>query len=135
VLWVVEKNAHGITTLRHLRHDYKYPASQIYHRPVQDASQKETDSERIGWHTSEETKPLLLDYGRTLLNAARDGIADPPSQSRMRDAFAVWRDDKGRVNLNGRGVWMSELLCEVGHQQVPPPIQFGRVELAERPVR
>jgi hypothetical protein len=120
VYWVIEKNAHGITTLRHLRDQYRYPLGGIYHRRQQDAASKEPSGELIGWHTNEGTKALLLDYGRTLLTAARDGEADVPSLSALRDAFAVRRDDKGKVNLNGRDVLLSEMLCEVGHQSVPP---------------
>ncbi len=129
VFWVVEKNAHGITTLRHLRDDFKYSTARIYHRTPQDAAQHEPSESLIGWHTNESTKALLLDYGRILLNAARDGNADVPSESALRDAFAVRRDDKGKVSLNGKDVLVSELLCEVGHQQVPPPPSIGFLSL------
>jgi hypothetical protein len=118
VYWVIEKNAHGITTLRTLRDKYKYQA--IYHRRQLDANAREPASELIGWHTNEQTKAHLLDVGRTLLTAARDGEADVPTLSALRDAFAVRRDDKGKINLNGRDVLLSEMLCEVGHQSVPP---------------
>jgi hypothetical protein len=118
VYWVIEKNAHGITTLRTLRDKHKYQA--IYHRKQLDANSKEPSSELIGWHTNEQTKAHLLDIGRTLLTAARDGMADVPSLSALRDAFAVRRDEKGKIALNGRDVLLSEMLCEVGHQSVPP---------------
>ncbi len=125
VYWVVEKNAHGITTLRKMRDVHKYPLSGIYHRrPADVANTKESASELIGWHTNEGTKGLLLDYGRTLLNAARDGIAGVPTLAALRDGFAVRRDDKGKINLNGRDVLVSEMLCEVGHQSVPPQRQW-----------
>jgi hypothetical protein len=129
VFWVVEKNAHGITTLRHLRDDFRYSTAKIYHRTPQDAAQHEPSESLIGWHTSEQTKALLLDYGRILLHAARDGQADVPSAAALRDAFAVRRDDKGKISLNGRDVLVSELLCEVGHQQVPPPPTIGFLSL------
>jgi hypothetical protein len=119
VYWVIEKNAHGITTLRELRDRYKYPLTGIYHRRSQDSADKSA-SELIGWHTNEGTKALLLDYGRTLLTAARDGEAGVPSLSALRDAFAVRRDNKGKIALNGRDVLLSEMLAEVGHQSVPP---------------
>ncbi len=122
VYWVIEKNAHGITTLRHLRDHHRYPLQGIYHRRQADAANtKGESSDLIGWHTNEGSKALLLDYGRTLLTAARDGQADVPSLSALRDAFAVRRDDKGKIALNGRDVLLSEMLCEVGHQSVPPP--------------
>jgi hypothetical protein len=118
--WAVEKNAHGITTLRNMRDEHHYPLQYIYHRRSQDSANKEPASDLIGWHTNEQTKALLLDYGRTLLTAARDGLADVPTVSALRDAFAVRRDDKGKINLHGRDVLLSEMLCEVGHQSVPP---------------
>jgi hypothetical protein len=121
VYWAIEKNAHGITTLRQLRDHYRYPVQGIYHRRQQDAVSKESASDLIGWHTNEQTKALLLDYGRALLLAARDGMATVPSASALRDAFAVRRDDKGKVSLNGKDVLVSEMLCEVAHQSVPPP--------------
>jgi hypothetical protein len=128
-LWVVEKNAHGITVLRHLRDDYQYPLHRIYHRTPQDADHKKPSADRIGWHTSAETKGVLLDAGRTLVNAARDGMATVPTASALRDAFAVRRDDKGKISLNGRDVWMSEMLCEVGHGGFPPPVFIGGVKI------
>jgi hypothetical protein len=125
VFWVVEKNAHGITTLRHLRDDHKYAASNIYHRTTLDQEGKQA-GDLIGWHTNETTKTMLLDYGRELLHAVRDGNAEVPSQSALRDCFAVRRDEKGKIDLNGRDVWMSEMLCEVGQRNRPGPIFFGR---------
>jgi hypothetical protein len=122
-LLVPEKNAHGITVIRHLRDDHGYPMSGIYQRATQDTASKEA-SEKLGWYTSAESKPLLLDLGRVILNAARDGQAGVPSASAIRDAFGVRRDDKGKVDLNGRDVWVSECLCEAGHQSVPRTSQF-----------
>jgi hypothetical protein len=122
-LLVPEKNAHGITVIRHLRDDHGYPMSSIYQRATQDTASKEA-SEKLGWYTSAESKPLLLDLGRVILNAARDGQAGVPSTSAIRDAFGVRRDDKGKVDLNGRDVWVSECLCEAGHQSVPRTSQF-----------
>ncbi len=131
VFWVVEKNAHGITTLRELRDTYKYPTGKIYHRTPQDAAHREASADLIGWHTNEGSKTLLLDYGRTVLHACRDGIADVPSASALRDCFAVRRDDKGKIDLNGRDVWMSEMLCEVGQQSIPGPLLIGRAKLKD----
>ena len=123
-----EKNAHGITVIRHLRDDYQYPLSSIYQRASQDKAAKE-NTDRLGWYTSAETKPLLLDLGRIVLNAARDGMASPPSASAIRDAFSVRYDDKtGKVDLNGRDVWVAECLAEAAHQAVPPPILIGRAD-------
>lgn len=120
VYWAIEKNAHGITTLRKLRDDYRYPLRLIYHRRQQDSSSKTPSNELIGWHTNDSTKALMLDYGRTLFVAARDGMATVPTASALRDAFAVRRNDKGKIELNGRDVLLSEMLCEVAHQQGYP---------------
>lgn len=116
---VVEKNMHGITVLRKLRDYYKYPVARLYHRQAQDKAQKES-SDKIGWHTGAETKGLLLDAGRDLINAARDGIAGIPGKAALRDAFAIRRDPKtGKVDTNGRDVMVAEMLCEIGHQSYP----------------
>ena len=129
---VIEKNMHGITVLRELRDTYKYPAHRLYHRATQDTAAKEA-SEKIGWHTGAETKGLLVDAGRNLLNAARDGIAGVPSKAALRDAFAVRRDPKtGKVELNGRDVLVSEMLCEIGHHAYPTPKNWWLGPLEQR---
>lgn len=114
-LLVVEKNAHGITVLRHLRDDHKYPTRAIYHRQTLDTEQA-IDGElgRIGWVTTAESKPLMLDAGRELLNAARDGHAEAPSLDALRDAFAVHRGKDGKIDLNGKDVLVSEMLAWLG---------------------
>lgn len=112
-LLVVEKNAHGITVLRHLRDDHGYPVDRLYHRRPLD-QQQETESERIGWATTKESKPLLLDAGRELLHAARDGHAGAPTADVLRDAWAVRRDDKGEVSLNGRDLLVADMLAWIG---------------------
>lgn len=112
-LLVVEKNAHGITVLRHLRDDHGYPVDRIYHRRPLD-QQQEQESERIGWATTKESKPLLLDAGRELLHAARDGHAGAPTADVLRDAWAVRRDDKGEVSLNGRDLLVADMLAWIG---------------------
>ncbi len=132
---VVEKNMHGITVLRELRDTYKYPAARIYHRATQDKAAKET-SDKIGWHTGAETKGLLVDAGRNILNAARDGMAGVPSRAALRDAFAVRRDPKtGKVELNGRDVLVSEMLCEIGHHAYPSPKTWWLGPVEQRTTR
>lgn len=117
-LLVVERNLHGITVLRHLRDDHSYPVEYIYHRQQLDSSEtdprQQRSSDRMGWHTNRESRPLLLDGGRDLLNAARDKEASPPSPAAITDAFGIRRDKTGRVNTNGRDVFISELLAWVG---------------------
>jgi hypothetical protein len=112
-LLVVEKNAHGITVLRHLRDDYQYPIDRIYHRSVLDRSQTEVQ-QRIGWATTGESKPLLLDAGRELLGAALQGLAGVPSRHALRDAFGVRRGTDGKIDLNGKDMLVSEMLAWIG---------------------
>jgi hypothetical protein len=127
-LLVVEKNMHGITTLRHLRDDHQYPPEFIYHRASLDEEHHgaELDSGRIGWHTSGESQPLMLDAGRELLLAARDGYASVPSASAIRDAFKVRRDKSGRIKLTGCDVLVAETLAWLGRSYPVYEPMIGR---------
>lgn len=110
---VIEKNAHGITVLRHLRDDHNYPSSRIYHRQTFDQPGK-PPSLKIGWATTGETKPLLLDAGRELLAAAAEGTYGVPSAGVVRDAFGVRRDKHGKIELTGRDLLVAEMLAWLG---------------------
>lgn len=112
-LLVVEKNMHGITVLRHLRDDLEYPLSALYHRPTLDNAQNEK-RDMIGWATTGESKPIMLDAGREFFNAARDGVADAPSLEAIVDAFGVRRGDDGKYDLNGKDMLVAEMLCWIG---------------------
>jgi hypothetical protein len=112
-LLVVEKNMHGITVLRHLRDDEKYPIGLIYHRMPPDQAHPEA-SERIGWATTEESKPIMLSAGRELLNAAKTGLAGMPAKAVLLDALGVRRDKNGRYDLNGRDILVGEMLAWIG---------------------
>ncbi len=114
---VVEKNAHGITVLRHLRDDHKYPLDRMYRREQHDDPAADTQ-EKLGWLTSAESQPRMLDAGRELLNAAKEGAAEPPSASTVRDAFGVHYDPNGRVKLTGRDLLVSEMLAWLGREQM-----------------
>jgi hypothetical protein len=114
-LLVVEKNAHGITVLRTLRDDLKYPQANVYHRQTLDTDNAhEAQLPKMGWLTTGESKPLMLDAGRELLNAAKDGLAEVPSLDALRDAFGVHRGKDGKTDLNGRDVLVSEMLAWIG---------------------
>jgi hypothetical protein len=112
-LLVVEKNLHGITVLRHLRDDHKYPLDRIYHRAPLDRPDAQP-SERIGWATTAESYPIMLDAGRELLNAAKDGHAEVPTASAITDYFGVRRDKTGRIKLTGKDVLVAEMLAWIG---------------------
>lgn len=107
---VIEKNSHGITVLRKLRKHYKYPTRLIYHRtPLNKEVDVKTDY--IGWATTSESRPLLLDAGRDILRAANEGWIDIPSREALRDAWAVTDG-----TLTGRDVLVSEMLCWIGRE-------------------
>jgi hypothetical protein len=123
-LLVVEKNAYGITVLRHLRDDHQYPIDRIYHRSTLDQHQTQMMA-RIGWATTGESKPLLLDAGRELLAAASQGFADVPSQHALRDAFGVRRGTDGKIDLNGKDMLVSEMLAWIGRSA---PCDTGMID-------
>lgn len=112
-LLVIEKNGHGITVLRELRDTHRYPAGKLYHRSVFD-QQTKMPTLKLGWATTGETKPLLLDAGREIMNAALKGTAGVPSRAAIRDAFNVVRDAKGKVELTGRDMLVAEALAWMG---------------------
>jgi hypothetical protein len=119
---VIEKNGHGITVIRRARDVKKYPPAHIYHRaPLDTDKGQQEKKERIGWATTAESKPLMLDAGRELFKAARDRLADVPSLAALRDAFGVRRDANGRIDLNGKDVLVSEMLAWLGRAQLPRP--------------
>lgn len=118
-LLVVEKNMHGITVLRHLRDDERYPVGLIFHRMPLDQATPEL-SERIGWATTEQSKPIMLGAGRELLNAAKDGHASVPSREVLMDALGVRRDKDGRYDLNGRDILVAEMLAWIGRSTPMP---------------
>ena len=127
---VIEKNAHGITVLRHLRDDLQYPTSQLYHRATLDDAQNEK-VDRIGWATTAESKPIMLDAGRELLNAVRDGVAGVPSRGALRDAFGVRRGKDGKYDLNGKDLLVAEMLCWIGRTA---PSDTGYLEYLKQEV-
>ncbi len=113
VYMVVEKNLHGITVLRALR-DAGYPRKLMYHRPVLDDRNPEERQDRLGWATTAQSAPVLLDAGRDLFHEALEGNVPCPSADVIRDAFAVQRDKNGAVSLTGRDLLVSELLAWMG---------------------
>lgn len=123
VLLVIEKNSHGITVLRELRDTHDYPTDRIYHRqPLDKADGDTVQTERIGWVTSGESQPLMLDAGRELINASAEGLAGPLTHSAITDAFAVRRGKTGKVSLHSKDVLVSEMLAWLGRTyDISPP--------------
>lgn len=124
-LLVVEKNFHGITVLRALRDTLKYPKKSLYHRtPLSKVIDQYTDY--LGWTTTAESKPLMLDYGSQILNAARDGYIEVPTRDTLIDALAVTEGV-----LTGRDLLVSEILSWIGREyrvrtrvQIAKPIHW-----------
>lgn len=116
---VVEKNLHGISVLRDLRDKLEYPVSEIYHRETLDGNAAEA-KERIGWHTSGESKTLLLTAAHELFLAVKDGYAGLPSEQTLKDALSVRRDKKGLYDLNGRDDLVAEMLAWIGRSAPMP---------------
>lgn len=109
-LLVVEKNYHGITVLRGLRDRLKYPRRSLYHRtPLATISDEKTDY--LGWTTTGESKPLMLDYGRQILAAAKDEMIAVPSRDTLIDYLAVTDGV-----LTGRDLLVSEILAWAGRE-------------------
>lgn len=126
-LLVVEKNAHGITVLRRLRDVRDYNPDRIYRRIALDTDTTvERGTERLGWVTTGESRPLMLDAARQLFLAAEDGTAGVPSTACLQDAFAVRRDNTGRVSLNGRDVLVAEMLAWLGRTYPLHEVLIGR---------
>jgi hypothetical protein len=115
-LLVVEKNAHGITTLRELRDNANYPIGSIYHRRSahDEALSFEEKGHKIGWATTAESQPLMLDASRELLQAVKDGYASCPSSGILGDMIATVRDENGKISLNGKDLLVAEALCWLG---------------------
>jgi hypothetical protein len=114
-LLVVEKNMHGITVLRELRDELSYPIGSIYHRHAHDRDNSAKEkTERIGWATTAESQPLMLDAARELLQAVKDGYASSPSSGALSDMLSVRRDDNGKVSLTGKDLLVSETLAWLG---------------------
>jgi hypothetical protein len=129
---VIEKNMHGITVLRALRDDHQYPVNRIYHRSMLDEQLANEMLEKIGWATTAESKPLMIDAGRELFKAAHAGHAGVPSADAIRDAFGVRRDEKGKADLNGKDVLVAEMLCWLGRSA---PSEAGMLDYYERMAR
>ncbi len=127
-LLVVEKNLHGITVLRRLRDHHRYPTDRIYHRQPADTPHAEK-LDRIGWATTAESKPLMLNAGYQLLTAAQRGDAGVPPMAAIRDAFGVHRNERGSADLGGKDLLVAEMLAWLGRGQPPTPAPPRRTGL------
>ena len=125
---VIEKNAHGITVLRHLRDVLGYPSERIYHRRSTDTVTTEI-KDRIGWHTSAETKPLLVDAFREVMTAVLTGTGavTPCAMEVVHDALGTRRADNGTVALTGHDYLGAECLAWIGRATCPGGQTFAPI--------
>jgi hypothetical protein len=125
---VIEKNQHGITVIRRLKDVHRYPIERLYHRLSYSQAMMRPTRE-LGWYTSSESKPLMIDAMRMRFNAAMAG-GIPLSKRAVRDAFRVRYDDHGTLVLTGRDNFVAASLASLGRaypyiplgNQLPPTV-------------
>lgn len=89
---VVERNNHGLTTLRRLQ-ELAYPNMFIEHSV--DGAYSDKMTKRGGFLTTSKTKPLIIDNLAALLRQGQSGIADMDLVNELRTYII---DDKGAFN-------------------------------------
>jgi hypothetical protein len=81
----------GLPVVRRLFHDFHYPF--VYVRK-QHGSSTEDQSKMIGWHTTQQTKPL---FEANLAEMLREGLHGIKSRTLTMEMFSYVRDDKGKT--------------------------------------
>ena len=89
---VVERNNHGLTTLRRLQ-ELSYPNMFVEHSV--DGAYSDKMTKRGGFLTTSKTKPLIIDGLAALLRQGQSGIADQDLINELRTYII---DDKGAFN-------------------------------------
>jgi hypothetical protein len=100
----------------------------LYHRLSYSQAMMRPTRE-LGWYTSSESKPLMIDAMRMRFNAAMAG-GIPLSKRAVRDAFRVRYDDHGTLVLTGRDNFVAASLASLGRaypyiplgNQLPPTV-------------
>lgn len=128
---VVEVNNHGITTIDTLKRN-RYPS--MYFRPVKFDTLGSEISEKMGWRTSQTTKPILIDdYNK----AMRDGILIIHSKETLDEMLTYVYDDNnemkpmtkkykddcimsGGVGYQGFKVLYDKPLTQIDYEEVLP---------------
>lgn len=117
----VESNNHGLTTLKAiLREDYM----NIYYSKMHD---KATDkiTQKIGWVTSNKTKPLMIDK---LAEFVREKYLGIPSKLIVKEMLSYVIDEKGKTNAQegshddtvmATAIWLQLVLEGKGDTYVP----------------
>jgi hypothetical protein len=81
----------GLPIVRRLFHDFHYPF--VYIRK-QHSSSTEDQSKMIGWHTTQQTKPIIE---ANMAQMLREGSHGVKSRDLTMEMFSYVRDDKGRT--------------------------------------
>lgn len=89
---MVERNNHGLTTLRKLQ-ELGYP--RLSNEKQMDYAYGDRDIKRVGWLTTTKTKPVIIDGLARAVMTDTSGIRDPDLVSELR-TYVV--DDRGRTN-------------------------------------
>ena len=89
---VVERNNHGLTTLRRLM-ELSYPTLFVEHSV--DGAYSDKMTKRGGFLTTSKTKPLIIDNLASLLRQSQSGISDMELVNELRTYII---DDKGAFN-------------------------------------
>ena len=89
---IVERNNHGLTTLRRLQ-EINYP--NLFVESSVDGAYGDKLTKRGGFLTTSKTKPLIVDNLAALLRQEESGSADLDLVSELR-TYVI--DDKGRFN-------------------------------------
>lgn len=89
---MVERNNHGLTTLRKLQ-ELGYP--RLSNEKQMDYAYGDRDIKRVGWLTTTKTKPVIIDGLARAVMTDASGIQDSDLVSELR-TYVV--DDKGRTN-------------------------------------
>jgi hypothetical protein len=119
---VVEKNLHGITVLRRLRDVHHYPMERLFHRMTYGQDTQKPTRE-VGWYTSAETKPLILDGVRQNFLAVKEGRMPRLPKAFVREAFQIRYEKDGSVNLTGKDLFVGRGLAWQGRNY--PLIPLG----------
>ena len=91
-----EANNHGLTTISHLKIEY----SDIYRSMVYDKTADE-EREKLGWHTTPKTRPLLVD---AIKRAVRERYVDIPWRRFWDEAMNFVRHPNGKEAAR-EGYW------------------------------
>jgi phage terminase large subunit-like protein len=92
-----EANNHGLTTITRLKH-LSYP--NIWRSPVL-GRESEKEQQRLGWLTTEATKPLAVGHLGAMF---RDKTLKTKSRRLIEEALSFVRDDKGKMGAV-KGKW------------------------------